>query len=219
MSRLASQAPRVDCHDLASKASPRLRFDFGIQSPRAIAAPGMPRAIAARGMPRAIAVPGAPPSVSGCIAAPVMPRAIAAPSTPVMPRAIAVRAIASPSTPPILPPTPISPVTTGVSTACGGYSVCGRHNFCVSVWPIRCCGDGYAHHAPIRLVRVRVQSDRFTVATVDYKIPHGDTRWFTVNVCKTYTAMLCKMLPLVVVSGRSRVAHGLAEDACDAKPK
>ena len=25
----------------------------------------------------------------------------------------------------------------------------------------------------------------FTVTTVDYKIPHGDTRWFTVNVCKT----------------------------------
>ena len=28
----------------------------------------------------------------------------------------------APSTPPILPPTPISPVTTGVSTACGGYT-------------------------------------------------------------------------------------------------
>ena len=40
---------------------------------------------------------------------------------------------AAPSTPPILPPTPISPVTTGVSTACGGYTVCGGHNFCVSL--------------------------------------------------------------------------------------
>ena len=40
---------------------------------------------------------------------------------------------AAPNTPPILPPTPISPVTTGVSTACGGYTVCGGHNFCVSL--------------------------------------------------------------------------------------
>ena len=107
MSRLASQAtprPRLDCHDwqakqardreliatikqprergLIAQAAPRLRFEFGIQSSRAIAVPGMPRAIAARGMPRAIAVPSAPPGVSGCIAAPIMPRAIAAPSTP-----------------------------------------------------------------------------------------------------------------------------------------
>ena len=67
-----------------------------------------------------------------------------------------------------------------------------------------------------------MQSDPFTVTTVDYKIPHGDTRWFTVNVCKTYTAMLCKMLPLVVVTGSTTVMvphlHGLAEDACDARP-
>ena len=33
---------------------------------------------------------------------------------------------AAPSTPPILPPTPISPVTTGVSTACGGYTTAAK---------------------------------------------------------------------------------------------
>ena len=150
--------------------------------PVVIAAPGTPRVftIAApntwRGRrpslgtpPSGIAVPGTPPVVMSVPGTPpiLAPTPIAAPSTP---RVV----IAAPSTPPILPPTPISPVTTGgggpvttgVSTACGGYTVCGGHNFCVSLcqhtlksatrvwpkvtetppslWPIRCCGDGCA---------------------------------------------------------------------------
>ena len=63
-----------------------------------------------------------------------------------------------------------------------------------------------------------MQSDCFTVTTVDYKFPHGDICWCTVNVFKRHTTMLCMMLPFVVVTGCSRFANGLAEDACDARP-
>ena len=164
----ATPRPRVDCHPATPRVDCHPATAASSTPPRVIAAPSMPVVLAAAPStpPVVIAAPGTPPVVN-VIAAPGLPRAIAAPSTP---RVV----IAAPSTPPILPPTPISPVTTGgggpvtnrestgVSTACGGYTVCGGHNFFVSLcqhtlksarpvtepppslWRIRCCGDGCA---------------------------------------------------------------------------